>query len=127
METLVTVALIKDGEQLALKYENGDPNQPITAAIIEELIRALTLMRTKMHPPVRQSDPQFGDKHAVTLDPRWYMEPDTFIGGAKLLIRDPGLGWLGFALPQQSLRALYAQIERTLSIVEQQDRLSLPN
>jgi hypothetical protein len=42
----------------------------------------------------------------AVLDPRWYSEPDALLGESLLHIRDPRFGWLHYALPRESARAL---------------------
>lgn len=118
METLITVVLAKDGDRLHLQYQNGDPTQPIAAITIEQLIQVLANMREKMAPPVRESDPQFGDRVDAKLDPRWVLQTEAFVGGAALHIRDPGLGWQAYALPLQSLRDLQSAATAILAQAE---------
>lgn len=118
METLITVVLVKDGDRLHLQYQNGDLTQPISAITIEQLIQVLANMREQMQPPVRESDPQFGDRVDAKLNPRWVLQTETFVGGAALHVRDPGLGWLAYALPLQSLRDLQSAVTAILAQAE---------
>lgn len=118
METLVTVVLAKDGDRFHLQYQNGDQTQPISAATIEWLIQMLANMREQMQPPVRESDPQAVEKIDAKLDPRWVLQTEAFLGGAALHIRDPGLGWLAYALPLQSLRNLQSAATALLAQAE---------
>lgn len=126
MTTLVTVSLTEENGQQSISYQNGDPNTPLQAATIEQLIRALGVMRAQMSPPVRTEDPKFGDEVEALTDPRWWINADSFIGGALLQIRHPGFGWLGFALPLQSLRDLHALSGNALQTVEAEAKKS-PN
>lgn len=118
METLVTVVLAKDGDRLHLQYQNGDQTQPIAAVTIEWLIQMLANMREQMQPPVRESDPQAGERIDAKLDPRWVLQTESFLGGAALHIRDPGLGWLAYVLPLQSLRNLQSATTALLAQAE---------
>jgi len=108
----------QDGDRLHLQYQNGDPTQPVSAVTIELLIQMLANMRKQMLPPVRESDPQAGDRVEAQLDPRWVLQTEEFLGGAALHIRDPGLGWLAYALPLQSLRHLQAAVTALLAQAE---------
>jgi len=114
----VSVVLVKDGDRLHLQYQNGDQTQPISAVTIEWLIQMLANMREQMQPPVRESDPQFGDRTNAKIDPRWVLQTEAFLGGATLHIRDPGFGWLAYALPLQSLRDLQSAATSILAQAE---------
>lgn len=114
----MTVVLAKDGDRLHLQYQNGDEAQPISAMTIEWLIQMLANMREQMQPPVRESDPQFNECINAKIDPRWILQTEAFLGGAALHIRDPGLGWLAYALPLQSLRNLQAATTSLLTQAE---------
>lgn len=121
METLVTVSLIKDSDTIRIDYVNGDAAKPLLADTIELLIQALGSMREHMSPPVRESDPEVGTHVLATLDPRWVLASETFVGGALLHVRHPGLGWLAFALPIPSLEQL-SNVSSQILVASQEEQ-----
>lgn len=123
MKTLVTVDLIQAADQqLTIKYVNGDASFPLAAETIDQLIAALASMRENMLPPVRQADPQPGEKVQAIVDPRFWVSPEPFVGGALIQFRHPGLGWLPFVLPLQSLRVAHELVGNALAVVESLDQ-----
>ena len=77
----------------------------LDAAAVSELIEGAGQVRAKMATP-HSEDWQAGQMVDAVLDPRWYSEPDALLEESLLHIRDPRYGWLHYALPRQSAKAL---------------------
>lgn len=75
---------------------------------LDTLVRTLADLRALMSDPVpRTLDP--GARLTVLSDPAWQVKPPAPGTGrdvAVLALRHPGLGWLGFLLPQLEAAAL---------------------
>lgn len=71
---------------------------------LEQLIQSLAQVRAVMAEPVAPDlDP--GSRIAAIHDPAWRIRPMP-PQGVLLVLRHPGLGWLGNLLPQKEARAL---------------------
>jgi hypothetical protein len=68
-------------------------------AKIEQMIQDLSDLREELAPQVPSSVPP-GKRLFVTPEPIWKVSAEVREDGRVLLIRHPGLGWLGFIIPQ---------------------------
>jgi hypothetical protein len=71
----------------------------LNPAKVMELIHELSDLRTELAPQVPTSIPT-GQRHFVTPEPLWDVSIEVRDDGRVLMIRHPGIGWLGFILPQ---------------------------
>ncbi|KWV59982.1 hypothetical protein AS026_27165 [Rhizobium altiplani] len=86
------------------------PTDPPVAFVLDteslsKLIEGAGQIRAEMPPPHDETW-EGGKMVDAVLDPRWYTEPDALLGEPLLHIRDPRYGWLHYALPRESARAL---------------------
>ncbi len=77
----------------------------LDAASVSQLIDGAGEIRAEMPPP-HQENWKGGQMVNAVLDPRWHSETDALLGESLLHIRDPRFGWLHYALPSQSAKAL---------------------
>lgn len=73
-----------------------------------DFVQGMGRMRQLFTEPVAP-DLDAGSRLEAVVDPRWRVMnqvPGHPAGSATLLLRHPGFGWLGFALPQHEARAL---------------------
>jgi hypothetical protein len=94
----------QDGET-ALKLTIGTQVKVLDGAGVEELVARLALMRASMRPPVAH-EPLRTKQYVIEVDPCWLAQPNAAGDGAVLFLRHSGLGWTGFALPQESIEKL---------------------
>ncbi|HBO78681.1 hypothetical protein [Cupriavidus sp. UBA2534] len=119
MEITAATYEMPDGSQEVEITHKGQTTR-FTASDLSDYIAALAQVRESLRPPVRTQDPQAGETVQAIADPRWWMSSEAFVGGALLQLRHPGLGWLAFALPLQSLQALHAEAGKALVVAENQ-------
>ncbi|MEK1871575.1 MAG: hypothetical protein AAAC50_03980, partial [Rhizobium altiplani] len=86
------------------------PTDPPVAFVLDtdsvsKLIEGAGQIRAEMPPPHDETW-EGGQMVDAVLDPRWYSEADALLGEPLLHIRDPRYGWLHYALPRESARAL---------------------
>ncbi|GAB6847094.1 hypothetical protein [Paraburkholderia kururiensis] len=127
MTTLMTVSLIDEDGRISMNCQRADAAMPLAAEHVERLIEGLGLLREQLQPPVRTRDPVAGEQVQAQLDPRWWVAPEMFVGGALLQLRHTRFGWLAFALPLQSLRDLHKSLGDLLAFSEQQARAQKVN
>lgn len=127
MTTLMTVSLIDEDGRISMNCQRADAALPLAAEHVERLIEGLGLLREQLQPPVRTRDPVAGEQVQAQLDPRWWVAPEMFVGGALLQLRHTRFGWLAFALPLQSLRDLHKSLGDLLAFSEQQARAQKVN
>jgi hypothetical protein len=72
---------------------------------VMELIRELSDLREALAPQVSTTIPA-GQRHLVTPEPLWEISAEAREDGKVLLIRHPGLGWLGFIIPHKDCERL---------------------
>jgi hypothetical protein len=108
--TLLTVELVDDNGARRLSWNTGDPTVSVGAQHLDEMIGTLARLREQIAPPVSIGDPAPDVPPEAKIDPQWWIGPETFVGGAMLKIRHPGLGWLAFAIPLDNLHKLHAGI-----------------
>ncbi|MDQ0559955.1 hypothetical protein QO004_001737 [Rhizobium mesoamericanum] len=77
----------------------------LDAEAVSKLIDRVGQIRAEMLPSYQESW-KGGQMVNAVLDPHWYSEPDALLGESLLHIRDPRFGWLHYALPRESARAL---------------------
>jgi hypothetical protein len=75
------------------------------AAKIEEIIQDLSDLREAFAPQVPTSIPA-GKRLFVTPEPIWKISAEVRADGRVLLIRHPGMGWLGFIIPHNECERL---------------------
>jgi hypothetical protein len=85
----------------------GDEQQALSAGLsaneVEAIIRALATVREQMTPEI----PKVPEGQISTpMDPLWQIPADQNTPEKTLLLRHPGLGWLGFYLPRWSSSAI---------------------
>jgi hypothetical protein len=105
MQRPLHIDLLRDNEQKLLKISIGEQTKLLNAADTEALIEQLALFRATMRAAVPD---QMSSTHRyhIEIDPCWYAQPHGTDGGLMLLMRHEGIGWSGFALSAQQLRAL---------------------
>lgn len=74
----------------------------LSAEDIDALIDNLSAHRVKLGPPITASLSK-SHKYVIENAPRWHTESNPLFDGAILFFRHTGLGWNGFAVPQNSL------------------------
>ncbi|RDK01615.1 hypothetical protein [Paraburkholderia lacunae] len=98
--------------RVEITYEGH--TQSFTPETLSAFMNGLAQVREQLNPPI-QSDPPLGEMTHVSLDPKFYTEPNPMIDGSSLYVRHPAFGWLGFGIPLESLETLQgllsAQIE----------------
>lgn len=77
----------------------------LSAEDIDALIDNLSAHRVKLAPPITPT-PSKSHKYVVENASRWHTESNPLFDGAILFFRHTGLGWNGFAIPQNSLGKL---------------------
>jgi len=124
-ELRLELQLLPDGQQqLVLSLPQEGP-YVMNASDAETLVQAVSQQRQRMKPDVPHHSPP-GPRSAI-LDPRWYVAHETLVDGCALHLRHPGLGWLSFAVPLQSLRDLQQAIANVLDQVQHEQESLRPN
>lgn len=119
MTPVLTVDLLENEEganRVDWKIHDSG-KRPIKAPDIENLVRLLADVRSKMTPPVAEDGPM-GESMQAMMDPRWWLTYDPAFNGAMLMVRHAGFGWIGQALPLESLRTLYENMGNILAAAE---------
>jgi len=107
MNPLLTVTLSEENGQSRLDCTMATPGQPLAAGHVDSLIQALARLRQTLEPEVRPDSPE-GQNVMGAVDPRWFIQRDgTTTDGAVLMVRHPGIGWMAYALPLESLKHLH--------------------
>jgi hypothetical protein len=103
MQRPLHIELLQDDGSPVLQLSVGEQSRQLDAADTEALIQQLALLRATMDSAVPE---QMSSTHRyhVEVDPCWYAQPREE-GGIVLLMRHEGIGWHGFALSEQQLRA----------------------
>lgn len=104
--TILNVRLIDDDGQRFIAWNTENPSAALNAKNLDELIAGLSGLRVQIEPPGLTAEPAANEPAEAKLDPQWWIGPETFVGGAMLKIRHPGLGCLAFAVPLEYLRKL---------------------
>ncbi|WP_141118691.1 hypothetical protein [Pandoraea sp. PE-S2R-1] len=122
-ETLLIVEMFEDGNQTGLRYQNGDPNEPVAIEMFDRLIAVLGHCRAKIDPPIAADPPPPHLTMMAAYDPKWQVGPDPLGGGAVIKIRHPGFGWLAFAIPLLEIGNLCAGLTKVAQAmaIEAQD------
>ena len=94
--TMASIELVGD-EQRVL-------SAGLSASEVEAIIRALAAVREQMTPEIPKVVP--AGQISIPLDPLWQIPADQKTPEKTLLLRHPGLGWLGFYLPRWSSIAI---------------------
>lgn len=94
----------KESVRISITPEGHEPNWiDLPPDGIESFLQQVASQRSQLKDPVRPDlDP--GSRIDALVDPRLHVE--RYPQGAMLAIRHPGFGWLGFALPEQSVQDL---------------------
>lgn len=77
----------------------------LNPAKLEEMIQELSDLREALAPQVSSSIPA-GKRLFVTPEPSWEISGEARDDGKVLLIRHPGIGWLGFIIPHDDCKRL---------------------
>jgi hypothetical protein len=118
MKPLLSVSLSDDNGNPRIDWTTQSPGTPLQAAQVDTLIAALASLRETMQPPVKPQDP-FGEPVKGVIDPRWWVQADQLVsGGAILMARHPGLGWLALSLPLESVRGIHESLGKILALAQ---------
>lgn len=104
-------ALGSPRELVAQSYQesgNGQTCARLTSlnpAKVEEIIQELSDLREELAPQVAASIPA-GKRMFCTPEPIWDVSGENRADGKALLIRHPGLGWIGFLIPHDDCKRL---------------------
>ncbi|RRA01887.1 hypothetical protein [Burkholderia cepacia] len=77
-----------------------------TADDLSRLIAALSENRAQMLPVIPPEAPQVANMQNVAPDPLLFCAYDEMSDRFALVIRHPGYGWVGYALPVETVTAL---------------------
>jgi hypothetical protein len=69
---------------------------------VDAVIEHLGMLRASMRPEIPKQ-PSRSHQYVIETDPCWHAERNPLFDGAVLLLRHSGIGWAGFAIPQESL------------------------
>lgn len=83
----------------------------VSATDVADLIASLGQVRAGMRPEVPR-DPTLGVVVPTITDPRFWVAPESMVGGVLLSLRHPGLGWLYFQIPQLEVEKLVALLQQ---------------
>jgi hypothetical protein len=106
-----THSLENPGELVAQPYQESDNGQSwarltsLNPAKVEEMIRELADLREALAPQVTTTIVP-GQRLFVTPEPLWKVSDEVREDGKVLLIRHPGIGWLGFIIPHDDCKRL---------------------
>jgi hypothetical protein len=104
-------SLEKPGELVARPYQESDNGQSwarltfLNPAKVEEMIQELSDLREALAPQVSTTIAA-GQRMFVTPEPIWKVSDEVREDGKVLLIRHPGIGWLGFIIPHDDCKRL---------------------
>lgn len=97
-------------------------NQTLTAAEVEDLIRELAMLRTKMTPEVRSAPQDSDDGNAPVMiqsDPTLAFEHPAKEAHVTMYLRSSGLGWTAWRLHPNTQKALadffYSRLPKSTS------------
>lgn len=127
MGKLATATLSEEDGKLQLQCATEGSGAALNVDAIDRMIEVLGQFRAGLQPPVRTSDPVTGETVQAVTDPRWWISAEPMNNGALLQLRHPGLGWLGFALPLESLKSLQENVNRIVPMMEQLAQQTRPN
>lgn len=100
---------------LTLTNESTTGSVQLSATELDNLIRHLARIRSKMTPEV-PVELEKGNAIEAVINPAWRTRPMLHPGmpGEFLLLRHRGLGWLGFVLPPHEVEALGAYLVKSV-------------
>jgi len=104
----VKMRLIEDGFKFELEITDG-PLQ-ISALELEDMIRALGVLRAKMKPPVPVK-PYPGVRLASIPSTHLHVMVDVIPTRLRLFLTHPGLGWIWILLTRQQAQETQRQIQ----------------
>ncbi|MGI4955956.1 MAG: hypothetical protein ACRYGM_29455 [Janthinobacterium lividum] len=93
--TELNLFVSEDARHATLKV--GGQSLTMDVGGLETLLATLLQLRGVMQPPVEISDPLPGQTIRVLPAVRWYIEP-TPEGAARVMLLNPGAGWLSIDL-----------------------------
>jgi hypothetical protein len=102
---LVNTDWTLDADKQNVVAKIGSEVLVLPLAAVEGIVQGLGDYRAEMTPEVEASW-AFGQTVAAIPDPGWVIEPETFLGGVFLHVRDPRFGWLHYVLPPQAAKTI---------------------
>ncbi|MCP3725146.1 hypothetical protein M3I53_18780 [Paraburkholderia sp. CNPSo 3272] len=97
---------------------------------VDAVIEHLAMLRASMRPEVPRK-PAHSHQYLIEMDPCWHAETSPLFDGVVLMLRHTGIGWAGFAIPQENLEKLTEVLSSTAKAVKEAqsaERLAmLPN
>ena len=100
-----------DDKTHRLNFVTEAPGYTFTAGEIERLIALLAEHRALMLPAVQPEDVAMADMRNVADSPRVLWAYDEMSDKAALVLRHQGYGWIGYALPIDTVTGLIAGLQ----------------
>jgi hypothetical protein len=85
----------------------------LTADQVDAMIGAMAATRPHMQPPIAATIPA-GTALKAVLDPRFRIGPEEKSGGMTLLLRHPGIGWVGYVFPKSEMERIGQFVSRRM-------------
>jgi hypothetical protein len=85
-----------DSTEITVKI--GEESEQMNTLRLDAFIQELARIRAQLAPPV-PNDPPMGQPVQAIADPRYWTELEATTGGALLMFRHPGFGWVPLLLP----------------------------
>jgi hypothetical protein len=105
MSRPMKIELVNEYGTHAVRVSVGESTALLEADELDAMIEHLSFVRASMRPEVPKV-PSRTHQYVIEMDPCWHAERNPLFDGAVLFLRHTGLGWAGFAIPQESLLKL---------------------
>ncbi|GAB3628322.1 hypothetical protein PTE30175_01846 [Pandoraea terrae] len=121
MKTLIKLELKESDGKVELKFDTGS-GAPLNSENLTKIINILGNLRQQFKPSVSEVPPKIGDQVPSVIAPFWQVSPEPLVGGALIQFRHPAFGWLGFGVPNDSLKHLAEGLARIIPVVDEAER-----
>lgn len=100
----MTLDLFDHADVPALRFTIADKSCLLQTSAVDELIQQLIALRGRLDPP-QPREPVRSSNYPLEMDPSWYVEHSPLLG-LVILLRHPGVGWMAYSLPTESVKRL---------------------
>ncbi|MGV2289817.1 hypothetical protein AAHK20_13985 [Trinickia sp. YCB016] len=126
----MSIELVNEYGAHAVRVSVDNRSVLLEADEVDAMIEHLSFIRASMRPEVPKV-PSRTHQYVIEMDPCWHAERNPLFDGAVLFMRHTGLGWAGFAIPQESLlklnEVLANHAKASMEAAEREHAPMLPN
>lgn len=105
MSAPITMEILNEYGDNSLLVTMGQGSAVLDISDLDSLIENLAAIRLDLMPPAPQQISRT-HQYVVETNPRWQTVRNPLFDGLIVFFRHTGFGWLGFAVPRQSMKNL---------------------